>query len=104
MKKLIEFFKWDWEGEYQQYFFVTDNEEQFIQETLKYLNTVSINKEFFWSDCLVDYALDAQVEGYFLPHAFNHLREYYYIQDDDGKFSLTKHTNQVKLEDIRWNQ
>jgi len=99
--KLIELFKWDFEGEYQQYFYVTDNEDKFIKEVLTHLNTVSINNEFFWADVLTEFQEENKVEGYFLPHPFNHLNEYYYIQDDDGKFSLTKHTTEVKLEEIR---
>jgi len=101
MKKLIEFFKWDFEGEYQQYFYFVENEEEFIKEALEYLNTVSLNNEHFWSDCLVGFKEDKLIESHFLPFGIQHINEYYYIQDDLGMFTLTKNTITIKTEDIK---
>ena len=104
MKKLIEFFRHDWEGEYQQYFYAVDDEEKFIQEVLTYLNTVQINTEHPWSDCLEKFKGGNVIEQHFLRADLDHLNEYYYIQDDENKFTLTKYTDIYRQEDIVWNQ
>ena len=101
MNKIIEFFKWDWEGEYQQYFYVVEDEDKFIREALHYLNTVTINSEHPWSDCLEDFKPEDKIEGHFLSGYIEHLAEHYYINDDEVKYTLTKTTQTTKTEDIR---
>ena len=94
MRKIIEFFKWDYEGDYQQYFYVIeeDTEESFIKEILVYLNTIKINDEFFWARCLENFKTEQQVELY-LDGYIEHLNSYYYIQDSDKSFELEKYTS-----------
>jgi len=99
--KLIELFIWNYEGEYQQYFYAVEDEEAFIKEVLKYLNEVVINTDFPWSDCLIHFKEEQEVEPYFLPGVISHLNEYYYMQYDEVKFTLEKHTNTVKVEEIK---
>ena len=101
MKTIVEFFKWDFEGEYQQYFFVTEDEEQLVKDVLEYLNTVHINTKYPWSDCLSEFKVEDQIDNCFIDFQLTHLKEYYYIQDDDVKFTLTKHTKTYKTEDIK---
>ena len=102
MKKLIEFFKWDFEGEYQQYFYVVENEESFIKETLNYLNTITINTEFPWADCLTGYMNKHKIDPSFLNS--DHNKEVYFIDYNNTHFSLTKRTHTYKREDIQWEE
>lgn len=93
MKTIIEFFKWDFEGEYQQYFYVIEEEdkEKFLKEALEYLNTVTINSDYSWHACLSGFHDTLRVDVDFIHQVYlQHLNEYYYIQDDDVKFSLSK--------------
>jgi len=101
MMKLIELFIWNFEGEYQQYFYAVEDEESFIKEVLKYLNEVVINTDFPWSNCLTKFRKEHYVEPYFLTGVISHLNEYYYIQYDEVKFTLEKHTVIERVEDVK---
>ena len=93
MKKLIELFKWDYEGEYQQYFYVVEDEESFVKEVLKYLNEVQIKEEFYWDSCLENFKEDDRIQSINLvnSHIF-HLDEVYFIDYVNKNFSLSKRT------------
>lgn len=101
MKVLVEFFKWDFEGEYQQYIYAVDNEEELVKEALSYLNEVTINKDCHWADCLEGFKPELRVYPDILGWELKHLRVYYLIQDNDTSFGLTKCTNIIDMEDIR---
>jgi len=102
MKKLIEIFNWKHEGEYDQYFFIVDDEKTFIRLMMYHLNNVRIKEEYPWSESLSDYQEHKQIEPYFLLGDIPHLRETYYI--DFGYrtgFTLSKRTLDYKSEEIK---
>ena len=110
MKKIIEFFKWDYEGEFQQYHYVIEEEKEndFINEVLNYLNNVHTKDEYPWADCLTEFKYEDRItlpfkitDGY-----LEHLGEYYYINEQGGykdgfTFTLNKITFIKKEEEYK---
>lgn len=100
--KLIEIFMWQYEGEYEQYFFVTENEKQFIKDMIMYLNDIQSKKEFPWSSVLSDFQEDNQIEGYFLIGHVAHLKETYFLDFDyQNFFSVEKRSITFNKEQIK---
>ena len=100
MKTLIEIFQWQYEGEYEQYFYAIDNEEVFIKEMMKHLNTVEIKEEFPWSDPLGSYKQEFAVKK--CLEGTEHLRETYFLDFDHGSnFTLNKRITEYKHERIK---
>ena len=84
MNKIIEIFKWGYEGEYYQYFYVVDDEEEteFIAQANEYLKTKQNKKEFFWSEPLHKFKPHKQVSIIFSPYShINHLKGFYVIEE-----------------------
>jgi len=102
--KLIEFFKWDHEGEYQQYFYAVEDEKAFVQDVLKYLNTVHIKTDYPWADSLCGFKAEEYVDPYFLHSYIDHLREYYYINYNNDAFTLTKQIERIDKEEFKWQE
>ena len=93
MKQLIEIFMWQYEGEYEQYFFVVDEEETFIKEVMTYLNTEQVKQEFPWSNPLGEFKEEQQVSGNFLTDRIQHLKDTYFLDFDYGtNFHMVKRT------------
>ena len=101
MKKVIEFFMWQYEGEYEQYFYVTDNEEEFVKEVINYLEEVQCKKQFPWSNTLVGFKPLKQVQIDFMDNNIVHLSETYFL-DFKGygtnRFSVEKRVTTFKTE------
>ncbi len=101
MKKLIEIFQWHHEGEYEQSFYVVNDEEQFIKDMMEYLNTEQVKEEYPWSDSLSDFLEELQVEPYFLSR-MEHINDTYFLNFGYSTgFTLSKRTLDYKSEDIK---
>lgn len=101
MKKIIEIFTWQYEGEYEQYFFAVTNETKFIEQLIKHLSEVQVKKEFPWSR-IVDGFLEHQRVGIdFIDNNVTHLKETYFV-DFEGygtnKFSVDKRVMDYEYE------
>ena len=105
MKKLIEIFMWQHEGEYEQYFFTVENEKLFIKDMMTYLNTIQVKDEFPWNNPLSEFKNEEQVERYFLLGDTPHLRKTYYLNFNyHSNFTIDKRTLEFKREEIKWEE
>jgi len=105
MKQLVEVFQWLYEGEFTQNFFAVDDEEEFIKEMNKYLNTVAVKTEYPWSDPLYKFRQECAVAPYFLGN-MEHLKTTYFLDYNGygaGKFTITKRTVEYKNEDVKFD-
>jgi hypothetical protein len=88
MKTIIEFFKWDYEGEYQQYFYVTENEKELVKEVLRYLNEEKLKEPYPWDMCLSSFKEEDRVIVDFGDNSYiTHLNRFYYINYSEGEQS-----------------
>lgn len=101
MKKIIEVFKWLHEGEFNQYFFVIeeDKEDNFIKDMMTYLNEEVTKKEFPWSNPLDEFRVDNQVYVDFGSNSYiTHLKTTYFLD-----FSYSHGFSGLKSETKREN-
>ena len=94
--KLVEVYNPLFEGEYDQYFFVIDDEEIFIQDLKEHLE--EIDNEFPMFNPLGDFMEYLQVD---VPlHNQDHLGEFYFINYWDGKWLIEKHVYELNSKEI----
>jgi hypothetical protein len=87
MNKLIELFRWGYEGEYQQNFFVVNEEEEdkFIKDFKSFAKEAIIHSHFGFARLSFENFKhkDKEVNVKLIGH-LEHLSEYYYYDDNSN--------------------